>query len=181
MFIIAGKYYKKKIQAPPEDKTRPTSGRLRETLFNILQQEIEGVDFLDIFAGSGAIGIEALSRGAKSATFIESDRTAYMTLGGNLKHLNITKEAVVLYGDYVRKMEALGKQKAQFHIIFADAPYALESATEIVLEEVVKHDLLKASGRLFIENNLPVASSCKGLHHVNSRKSGKTYLHQFQK
>lgn len=177
MYIIAGKYYKQRISAPKGNSTRPTSSRLRETLFNILQNEIEGADFLDIFAGSGAIGIEALSRGAHAVTFIESDRQAYLALQGNLKQLNI--EATLLFGDYLKKMEGLQKS---FHIIFADAPYHLDVLQELIRKTVI-NNLLKPSGKLFIENDQPLPKGLDlfGLEHIDSRKSGKSYLHQFQK
>lgn len=181
MHIIAGKFYKQKIQAPKGDSTRPTSSRLREALFNILQDEIEGADFLDIFAGSGAIGIEALSRGAKSATFIEADRNAYLTLTENIKQLKITNGSVV-FGDYRRNIQSLSRRAVQFHLIFADAPYSMQTI-QALIEEITKLDLLKLSGKLFIENNTALSMDLNlfGLTHLNSRKVGKTHLHQFQR
>lgn len=183
MFIIAGKYYRHKIQAPKTELTRPTASRLRETLFNIIQQEIEGSDFLDIFAGSGAIGIEALSRGARSSAFIESNRDAFSALNNNLKQLKITSEGVALFGDYVKNLQALSARKVKFHLIFADAPYHMNQATQILLDQIVSKDLLKPYGKVFIENDQKLAEDINlhGLMHINSRKSGKSYLHQFQK
>lgn len=182
MKIIAGKYYCQSLEVPKNKTTRPTTSRLREALFNILQGEIEGVTFLDIFAGSGAIGIEALSRGAASATFIESDRTSLQTLKNNLEHLKIGREAVVLFGDYIKTMKGLASRKVAFDLIFADAPYHAEVTEEIIVQ-VVSGNLLKSSGKLFIENDNPYneAINLHGLTHLNSRKAGKSFLHQFQK
>lgn len=183
MYIIAGKYYKQKLQAPVGDGTRPTASRLRETLFNILQEDVQGSDFLDIFAGTGAIGIEALSRGAKTSTFIENDRAAYQALNQNLKQIKATSEAKALFGDYIKSLQALGKRNEKFHIIFADAPYHMEEAVRSILEQVVSNNLLNKQGRLFIENasKLPEGIDLHGLTLVNSRKSGKAYLHQFER
>lgn len=182
MHIIAGKYYKQKLQAPVGETTRPTASRLRETLFNILQDDVQGADFLDIFAGTGAIGIEALSRGAKTSTFIENDRAAYQALNQNLKQIKVTSEAKALFGDYIKNLQALGKRNEKFHIIFADAPYHMEGMVGKILEQVVQNNLLSKHGRLFIENdsNLPEGIDFQGLEHINSRKSGKAYLHQFR-
>ena len=182
MHIIAGKYYKQKLQAPDGDKTRPTASRLRETLFNILQEDVQGADFLDIFAGTGAMGIEALSRGAKTSTFIENDPAAYAALNQNLKQIKASSEAKALFGDYIKHLQALGKRKETFHIIFADAPYHMEDVMESILKQVASNHLLKLHGRLFIENASPFDSTIAlhGLQHVNSRKSGKAYLHQFE-
>lgn len=183
MYIIAGKYYKQKLMSPVSDTTRPTASRLRETLFNILQNDVEGADFLDIFAGTGAVGIEALSRGAKSSTFIENDRAAYLALNQNLKQIKASNEAKPLFGDYIKSLQALGKRNETFHIIFADAPYHMEETMNHILEQVVLNKLLKKHGRLFIENDskLPEGIDLHGLQLVNSRKSGKAYLHQFEK
>lgn len=183
MYIIAGKYYKQKLQGPVGDGTRPTASRLRETLFNILQGDVEGVDFLDIFAGTGAVGIEALSRGAKTATFIENDRAAYQGLTQNLKAIKVTSESKSLFGDYIKSLQMLGKQNEKFHIIFADAPYHMEETVVNVLEQVVLNNLLLKHGRLFIENDNKLSDDVNhhGLRLINSRKSGKAYLHQFER
>ena len=89
MRIIAGTYRSRTLAAPPGMSTRPTSDRLRETLFNVLAPRIEGAAFLDLFAGSGAVGLEALSRGAARVTFVERAPAALKVLDGNLARLGI--------------------------------------------------------------------------------------------
>src|SRR5258708_13380574 len=89
MRIIAGKYRGRKLKSPPSLQTRPTSDRLRETLFNILAPRIEGVRFLDLCAGSGAVGIEALSRGAAHVTFVDRSRIMCALIEANLAALSI--------------------------------------------------------------------------------------------
>lgn len=180
MKIIAGKYYGRLLEAPKTQTTRPTTSRLREALFNILQQEIEGTDFLDVFAGSGAIGIEALSRGAHRVTFIESEREALQALKNNLNKLKITTEAVVLFGDYRKNLNRLGLNKVPFDLIFADAPYTVD-ITQDLLDLITKNGSLKPGGKLFIENDQELSGDLNlcGLTLINSRNAGKSHLHQF--
>ena len=181
MQIIAGKFHRRPLAAPKGDSTRPTSSRLRETVFNILQGEVEGAAFLDIFAGSGAMGLEALSRGAKQATFIESNKAALASLEANIDRLNVSKETKILFGDYLKMVKRLQSAHLQFDIIFADAPYAMTEAFGSLLEIVGEGSLLKPGGLFFMENEQSLNSEqdLKGLSLVNSRKSGKTFLHQF--
>src|SRR6185369_3719816 len=97
MRVIAGKYRSRNIESLPGNETRPTYDRLKETLFNILQSAgvIEGATFLDLFAGTGSVGIEALSRGAERVVFVESNRKAANLIRNNLKSLNIDEGAEV--------------------------------------------------------------------------------------
>src|SRR5437588_9415729 len=94
MRVIAGKYRGRKLRSPPSIQTRPTSDRLRETLFSILAPRIEGARFLDLCAGSGAVGIEALSRGAAQVTFVDRSRKMYALIETNLKILNVVDDEI---------------------------------------------------------------------------------------
>lgn len=181
MHIIAGKFHRRALNAPKGDATRPTSARLRETLFNILQGEIDGADFLDIFAGSGAMGLEALSRGANKAVFIESNKMALTALEGNIAKLDVSPQTQILFGDYMKMLKRLQSTNRQFDIIFADAPYSMEDALEHILGYT--RDLLKPGGLFFMENTKAIdpAADLHGLTLVNSRKSGNTFLHQFKR
>src|SRR5215475_3096803 len=98
MRVIAGEFRSRRLKSIPGDKTRPTPDRLRETLFDILMSRIEGATFLDAYAGTGAVGIEALSRGAKHATFLEKDRFAVETIRENLAALQLERRATVVKG-----------------------------------------------------------------------------------
>lgn len=179
MHIIGGKFHRRPLTAPKGDATRPTSARLREALFNIVQKEIEGADFLDIFAGSGAVGLEALSRGAKQATFIESNRMALTALQTNLSKLDAASQSKVLFGDYLKILKRLQIAHQQFDIIFADAPYAMTNVLEELLDIV--GSLLKPGGLFFMENakDLCFPLDLRNLSLVNSRKTGNVFLHQF--
>src|SRR5712692_7227942 len=117
MRIIAGKYRGRKLNSPRLLQTRPTSDRLRETLFNILAPRIHGSRFLDICAGSGAVGIEALSRGASDVTFIENSRQACAVIEANLASLGVT-QATVINHDAAGSLKKLDRESAQFDIAF---------------------------------------------------------------
>ncbi len=118
MRVIAGDLRSRKILAPPGESTRPTPDRLRESLFSILQTQIAGKVFYDLYAGSGAVGIEALSRGASRIVFVESDRDALSTLRENLRSLQIDNRCLV-----VQKRVHSAIPNGVSGIVFADPPY----------------------------------------------------------
>src|SRR5215475_11402032 len=111
MRVIAGKYRGRKLKSPPSLQTRPTSDRLRETLFNVLAPRIEGVRFLDLCAGTGAVGIEALSRGAEHVTFVDQSRKMCALIETNLKPLAVEpKRFEIVVSDalaYLKKLRNL--------------------------------------------------------------------------
>jgi 16S rRNA (guanine966-N2)-methyltransferase len=125
MRVIAGTYRSRTLYAPQGLSTRPTSDRLRETLFNVLAAKIEGARFADFFAGSGAVGIEALSRGAAHVTFVENARTAISAIGANLASLDIRSGfRIDERGVAAVLREFSGPQPpAAWDLIFLDPPY----------------------------------------------------------
>jgi 16S rRNA (guanine(966)-N(2))-methyltransferase RsmD len=127
MRIIAGRYRSRTLEAPAGVATRPTSDRLRETLFNVLAPRIEGTHFLDLYAGSGAVGIEALSRGAASVEFVERAEPALRVLRANLARLGVTAGFRIHgagVGAVLRKMKpATSNPGAAFDLVFLDPPY----------------------------------------------------------
>ena len=128
MRIIAGEFRSRKLEAPAGLATRPTSDRLRETLFNVLAPRIEGASFVDLYAGSGAVGIEALSRGAGSVVFVELAPAGRAALRGNLDRLGLTAGFRIQSGSvgaWLRKASGGG---ATFDLVFLDPPY--EAADE---------------------------------------------------
>jgi 16S rRNA (guanine966-N2)-methyltransferase len=123
MRVIAGIYKGRRLKTLEGLKVRPTSDRLRETLFNILAPRIEGSRFLDLCAGSGAVGIEALSRGAESAMFVESSRRAAAVISENLRHCGIGREAGVIVRDALAALRYCATHGQQFDIVYFDPPY----------------------------------------------------------
>ena len=119
--ILSGRWKGRRLEVPAG--ARPTSGRAREALFDILQESIPGSRVLDLFAGSGAVGIEALSRGAAQAVFVEEDAGA---LSENLSRLpGAEAQTIVLEGDAVAAASSLARRAERFDLVFADPPYAL--------------------------------------------------------
>lgn len=121
MRIIAGKARSLPLKTPAGFETRPTSDRIKETLFNMLMPYLPGCVFVDLFAGSGQIGIEALSRGARTAYFVESGREAFACISDNIKFAKMTEEAVLLKQDVYTALYGIHEKEAG--VIFADPPY----------------------------------------------------------
>jgi 16S rRNA (guanine966-N2)-methyltransferase len=146
MRIIAGSRKGHRIDAPPGLATRPTSDRVRENVFNLVQVWVEDAAVLDLFAGSGAMGLEALSRGAERAVFVESDNDACRTINQNLDKLRLTGAQVVLrdVGRY------LATEERTYDLIFCDPPYAEYAELEPLLARYVPR-LLADDGLLVLE------------------------------
>ena len=125
MRVIAGTARSLQLKAPLGDHTRPTTDRVKETLFNMIQGEIPGCVFLDLFAGSGGIGIEALSRGATFAVFVENDKNAQVCIEDNLAHTKFKPKTVLCKQDVFVSLQSL-EYKYQFDVIFMDPPYDQE-------------------------------------------------------
>jgi 16S rRNA (guanine966-N2)-methyltransferase len=128
--IIAGRWRGRRIAAPAGERTRPTSERVREAWLSALQHDVVGATILDLFAGSGALGLEALSRGAAHATFVERAAGPLRALDSNISALGASALATVIRGDALRYIEGLAA--GEFDIAFADPPYATDAARRLV-------------------------------------------------
>lgn len=130
MRVIAGRARRLQLKTVKGMSTRPTTDRIKETLFNMLQNDIEGCTFLDLYSGSGAIGIEALSRGAKKAVFVENNRDAIDCIKYNLRFTKLQEYGKVMENNVVTAMEILNKRNEKFDIVFMDPPYNNEIERE---------------------------------------------------
>ena len=130
MRVIGGEFRSRRLKSIPGDATRPTTDRLRETLFNILAPRIAGAVFVDAYAGTGAVGIEALSRGARHAFFLERNKRALEAIRENLASLKVEHRATVLAGPVLTTME----RAAEAGIVFLDPPYEMEREYGAALE-----------------------------------------------
>jgi 16S rRNA (guanine966-N2)-methyltransferase len=135
MRIIAGQFRSRPLKAVPGDATRPTSDRLRETLFNVLQamMPLEGAVFVDVFAGTGAVGIEALSRGARQVYFVESAKKAATVIRDNLRSLGMTEGFEVMEREANSALRLLDAQSVRCDVCFVDPPYSDAEAYEDAL------------------------------------------------
>lgn len=150
--VIAGKFGSRPLKGPRGQAMRPTSDRLRETLFNILAAAVEDSVFVDAYAGTGAVGIEALSRGAKRVVFIEKHRTAVALIRKNLAVLGIEQDAEVLPTDAVKGLAWLTNEGTRADFIFLDPPYADVAEYARALEFLDKLSLLAPGGRVIVEH-----------------------------
>jgi 16S rRNA (guanine966-N2)-methyltransferase len=152
--IIAGKYRGRRLKSPPSLETRPTSDRLRETLFNVLAPRIKGARFLDLCAGSGAVGIEALSRGAAHATFVDQSRRMCALIEANFEALGVDEgEVDVVSAEMLEFLRRRAKKEGRpFDVVFFDPPYATDYG--VVLIYVGKHveRLLAKGGVVIVEH-----------------------------
>ena len=130
MRIVAGRYGGRRLVAPRDARVRPTSDRVREAWMSILAGELPGARVLDLYAGSGALGLEALSRGAASADFVELGRASLLALGRNVEALGVEAGARILRGDALRFAEGL--EPGAYDLAFADPPYAHAAAERLV-------------------------------------------------
>lgn len=133
MRVIAGKAKRTQLKTPQGYDTRPTTDKIKETLFNILNPYLADADFLDLFSGSGAIGIEALSRGAKYAAFVENDRAALECIKYNLKSTKLDLQAELYSMGALEAINALELKGKVFDIVFMDPPYNSNQEYDVLL------------------------------------------------
>ena len=150
MRITGGRWRSRALEAPRGMTTRPTSDRVREALFSILG-DVAGLDVLDLFAGSGALGLEALSRGAASATFVEEARPALVALRENVATLDVGAQATVVAAEARSALRRLAGQGARFGLVFLDPPYAA-AGTPDAIADLVAHGLLVPGAWVVVEH-----------------------------
>lgn len=150
MQVIAGSARRILLKTLPGDHTRPTSDRVKETLFNILQPDIQGCYFLDLFAGCGGIAIEALSRGAREAVLVDNSRRACEVIRDNLERTHLADKAILLQTDALAAARRLSAQGRRFDIIFLDPPYDA-GIERVLLPLLAELPLLEKGGRIILE------------------------------
>ena len=148
MRIITGKAKGCQLKTPKGMSTRPTSDRVKESLFSILGNEVEDVNVLDVFAGTGGLGLEALSRGAKSAVFV--DKSTADIIKDNLRHCHLEEQGEVMKGDVFTAMQRLAGQGRSFELVFCDPPYHL-GLWQRIMTYLAKSSLLSTGGLLVVE------------------------------
>ncbi len=176
--IIAGQWRGRKLAAPTGDATRPTADRTRETLFSMLVSRIgdfEGLTVADLFAGSGALGLEALSRGAASCLFVEQDAAALRALRGNVANFHAQPQTDVRASSVL----ALGPAKAPLDLIMLDPPYR-SGAGEVALDKLNRLGWIGPATWVSLETAYDELPQVKGLEAVADRKVGKARLTLFR-
>lgn len=182
MRVIAGSARRLNLMTAPGRDTRPTTDRIKETLFNILQPELPGCRFLDLFAGSGGIGIEALSRGAEEAVFVESSRRAAACIRRNLEFTHLDDRARLMETDVLGALSRLGREGRSFSIIFLDPPYGKGWEEQVLA--ALAHSPLADEETLVVAEALKDADFSFALQYgfsVEREKEYKTNKHIFLK
>ena len=179
MRVITGKARGVQLKTPDGMTTRPTSDRVKEALFSIIQFEIPGATVLDLFGGTGQLGIEALSRGAKRAVFVDAGEPACRLIRENLKRTRLEGDAAVIRSDY---LDYLKRCKETFQIIFLDPPYA-EVFLETALKRIAEIDILQSGGIIVAERPLgkELPWEFEGFTRSRDYKYGNTLLTVYRK
>lgn len=168
MRIIAGKYKGRLLQIPRDEDVRPATGRVKGTIFNMLQNRLNliGAEVLDLFAGTGSLGFEALSRGAAGVTFVETTVSVLKTLEKNADALGCTDDC-----DFLRSSaeDFLLHSRGRFDLIFADPPYAY-TETALLPISIFQRDLLKPEGFLIIEHTKQTSFTVSELYLQSERR-----------
>lgn len=152
MRIISGSARGTKLLTLSGENTRPTLDRVKEPLFSIIQNEILDSTVLDLFSGSGALGIESLSRGAKTAVFCDKNKEAIEIIYKNIEKTRLKENSIVINNDYIKCLEMLNDKDMKFDLIFLDPPYKTNFATD-ALKRILELDLLAQNGIVILETD----------------------------
>jgi len=179
MRVITGKARGIQLKTPEGLQTRPTADRVKEALFSIINFDIPGAKVLDLFGGTGQLGIEALSRGAASATFVDAREDSCRLIRENLKRTKLEKDAKVVRSDY---MDYLHRCREQYNIIFLDPPYA-EVFLENAIKKITEIDILQSDGIIVAERPLgkELPWEFEGYTRSKDYKYGKVLLTIYRK
>ncbi|MBR3771986.1 MAG: 16S rRNA (guanine(966)-N(2))-methyltransferase RsmD [Clostridium sp.] len=180
MRVIAGKAKRIPLASPTGLGTRPTQDRTKETLFNMLAPYLADCSFLDLFSGSGAIGIEALSRGAKEAIFVEQGKEACDCITSNLKKTKLESEGTLLRINVLEALDRLERSNKTFDCIFMDPPYNKELEKQ-VLERIAKSNMIHEDTLIIVEASLETDFSYLNMlgFEIEKEKKYKTNKHVF--
>ncbi len=181
MRIGSGKFRGAHIAAPHGRKTRPTSGRLKKSLFDILASELPGSRVLDLFAGAGALGLEALSRGAAHVTFVERNRAASDAIEKNLEHLGLSGNAELVRREARSALALLAERQDRFDLVFLDPPYRSGLQASLV-QRIGLASLVTPGGQVILEHHhkTDLADAYGGLKNVRQVRAGESCLTFFR-
>lgn len=180
MRVIAGKFGSRRLKSLEGANTRPTQDKIKEAIFSKVGPYFDGGQVLDLFGGSGAFGIECLSRGMDYCVYADNNYQAIKIIKTNLEDLDISKQAKVIKGSYQKALELCNQEK--FKVIFLDPPYALKVHDEII-KYVVDHGMLVDDGILIVETDTKTSliESYQTLKLINDKEYGKTKISYYKK
>ncbi|MCD6386214.1 16S rRNA (guanine(966)-N(2))-methyltransferase RsmD [Candidatus Sumerlaeota bacterium] len=177
MRIIGGKHKGARLKTRKGSATRPLLARVKKSLFSIILPELEGARFLDLFAGNGSVGIEALSRGAEYCVFVDQSERCCKIIRENLKHLGLSGKTLVLQKKVSSAISILEEQGQKFNIVFIGAPYKSEFALRTI-EQLGRMSLLQDTSLVIAEvrKRTPLPEHTGFLHLVRNQQYGDTEL-----
>jgi 16S rRNA (guanine966-N2)-methyltransferase len=182
MRVIAGKARGKRLKAPPGDSTRPVTDMIKEALFNVWGERVRDAVFLDLFAGSGSMGIEALSRGARHVVFVDNSPAAIAAIKENLRNCDFDQGHDVYRNDVIRAVSILESHEKKFDIIYVDPPFTNQAIFDRVLNVLDQAEILDQDGvmviRTYKKKNLPM--SLNHLHKFRQNDYGESVLHYYR-
>ena len=175
MRVIRGTLKGKNIEGYNISGTRPTMDRVKESVFSTIQDSIKNSVVLDLFAGSGQLGIEAISNGSKLCYFIDNNKEATNTIKKNIELLNIKDKSIVLNYDYKKSLNYFKDNNIKFNIIFVDPPYDYD-VLDKVISKILEYNLLEKKGILIIEHTKEIKGNYKDLYLYKTKKYGYKYI-----
>ncbi len=182
MRVISGTAKGKRLKAPPGMTTRPVTDMVKEALYNVLGFDVVGSLFLDLFAGSGSIGIEALSRGANLVIFIDRDARATQVIKGNLDNCGFDRKLYEVHrNDVFKALDILQKRKVKFDFIYIDPPFTDEEIFGRILHRMDAADIMKHQGRVIIRTRRKkiLPEDLKNLRKYRVNDYGESTLHYY--
>lgn len=178
MKIIAGEYKGRKLTAPPDDRIRPTAGKVKEALFSLLMNDIAGSTVLDLFSGTGSLGLEALSRGAKKCIFADNSQRSLKITRENIEHCKAEERAEIIAGHYRKVLATLDER---VDVIIMDPPYN-KGIVDEAMELIAEGDVLNSEGVVLVEHHAdePVREAYGNLVKVKEKRYGTIFLSVFR-
>jgi len=177
MRVVAGEAKGRRLKAPEGDRIRPTADRVKESLFEVIGERVRGARVLDLFAGTGNLGIEALSRGASSALFVDADRSAIRLIGQNLVRTRLGQRAETWRGDARAVLDRLARLGRRFEIVLLDPPYAA-GYDEDILQRLSRSKILSPGSLTTIEHDrrTDLPERIDALGRCDQRRFGDTVI-----
>jgi len=181
MRVVSGRYKGRPLKAVPGTTTRPTTDKVKEAIFNIIGPYFEDGIALDLFGGSGGLGIEALSRGLSNVIFVDKDAKAIQTIKTNVSLCNLHSQVEIYRNDAERALKAIIKRDLQFDMIFLDPPYKTQKLQSLI-ETIHNHQLIKDMGYIIAEHGVEVVlpEQIGNLTQIKYEKYGITAITIFQ-
>lgn len=180
MKIISGYLKGRNIKGYNIIGTRPTMSRIKESVFGIIQNNVKDSIVLDLFCGSGQLGIEAISNGSKLCYFVDNNKEIIDILKDNINKLDIINKSEIIVNDYEVSLLKFSKQNIKFNLIFSDAPYK-SKVNEKILELIDKYDLLLDNGLLVLEHQEILKETNISLKLIKNKKYGDKFINIYQK